>query len=149
MKSIPLVTGNVKRERVIVVSVGNTILGKGCGTSEIATDLNATLGTRNVTGESSAIYVSAHERFGPPVTTRTRTSIDAVFSTHSVRTCGLHDSVFSHPLRIPSVIRSCPLGKNKTRYGRSTRRRRSKAGPDPWNFEAHIDREGDDDGYPM
>ncbi|GIY64626.1 ATP-dependent DNA helicase [Caerostris darwini] len=30
--------------------------------------------------------------------TRARTSIDAVFSTHSLRTCGLFDSVFSHHL---------------------------------------------------
>ncbi|GIY37796.1 hypothetical protein CDAR_10691 [Caerostris darwini] len=31
-------------------------------------------------------------------TTRARTSIDTVFSTHSVRTCGLYDKVFSHHL---------------------------------------------------
>ncbi|GIY86002.1 ATP-dependent DNA helicase [Caerostris extrusa] len=39
------------------------------------------------------------------------------------------------------------MGTNR----RSTRRRRSKAGvwPDPWNFAAQIDWEGDDDDYPM
>ncbi|GIY01913.1 uncharacterized protein CDAR_392991 [Caerostris darwini] len=58
-------------------------------------------------------------------TTRSRMSIDAVFSTHSARESDLYDSVFSHQL---SLYVQVSWDKKKTSYSRSTRRRRSKAG---------------------
>ncbi|GIY49663.1 uncharacterized protein CDAR_29401 [Caerostris darwini] len=84
-------------------------------------------------------------------TMKARTTIDAVFSTHSVRTRGMFDSsVFSQHLPLYVQI---PWEKNKISYGRSTRTGpdppRLECGPDPWNFAAQIDWEGDDDGYPM
>ncbi|GIX94742.1 ATP-dependent DNA helicase [Caerostris extrusa] len=76
----------------------------------------------------------------------TSSVLSSVLSIHSVKTCGLYDSVFSDHL--PS-IRSSPLGKNKTSYGRFTRRQRFNAKVWAWNFAAQIDWEGDDYGYPM
>ncbi|GIX86746.1 ATP-dependent DNA helicase [Caerostris extrusa] len=81
-------------------------------------------------------------------TTRARTSIDAGFSTHSGRTCGLYDSVFSHPL--PPYVQ-VPWEKTKLRTTDPPEDDdpRLECGPDPWNFAAQLDWKGDDDGYPM
>ncbi|GIY52185.1 hypothetical protein CDAR_175741 [Caerostris darwini] len=49
-------------------------------------------------------------------------------------------------------VRRCPLGK-KTRLRTADPPEdddpKLECGPDPWNFAAQIDFEGDDDGYPM
>ncbi|GIY11917.1 ATP-dependent DNA helicase [Caerostris extrusa] len=70
-------------------------------------------------------------------TTRARKSVDAVFSTHSVRTYGLYHSVFSHHL--PLYVQ---VPWEKTRFY-------TPSGPNPWYFAAQIVWKGDDDGYPM
>ncbi|GIY26350.1 ATP-dependent DNA helicase [Caerostris extrusa] len=81
-------------------------------------------------------------------TMRARTSIDAVFSTHSVRTCGLYHSVFSHHLSLYVQV-PCEKAKHRTADPPEDDDPRLECGPDPWNFAAQIDCEDDDDGYPM
>ncbi|GIY06870.1 ATP-dependent DNA helicase [Caerostris darwini] len=78
---------------------------------------------------------------------RTRTNIDAVFSTHDVRTCGLYDSVFSPHLPLYIQV---PWEKTKfhTADPPEDDDPRLESGQDPWNYAAQIDWEGDD-GYPM
>ncbi|GIY81563.1 ATP-dependent DNA helicase [Caerostris darwini] len=79
-------------------------------------------------------------------TTRARTSIDALFSTHSVRTCGLYDSIFCHHLPLYVQI---PQEKTRLRTVDPPEDDdpRLECGPDPWNFAARIDLEFDDDDH--
>ncbi|GIY57907.1 uncharacterized protein CEXT_563331 [Caerostris extrusa] len=68
----------------------------------LAGDLNTDMGTelgREFCKIMDEIYYMTLRNNIVQYTTRARTSIDAVFSADSVRTCGLYDSVFNHHLR--------------------------------------------------